>query len=289
MVGSSKKQYSVHAAAFSQLSSPLEILLNGPHKESQTMRVEWPHVDERTFVRFTQWAYTKSYNTEEPEIILDQSSIELSSPTNDQCEKNEESKDIKAFEQQLYSLQSWEQTATINKGCSNCASRFESCFCGRSLYGSFPCCISKTPKKSLLVAKFLDNDNTDYPTTASVFEPRKNKESCEDYTGVFLCHARLYVLGDIYDIPQLRQLALHRLHATLREFTLYPSRLNDIAVLAKYIFDNTQSHDKIREMIVLYYACIIEDVLEQDELTSLIDEIPELAPILISKMSERLA
>lgn len=289
MVGSSKKQYSVHAAAFSRLSDPLEVMLNGPHKESQTMRVEWPDVDERTFVRFTQWAYTKSYDTEEPDFILDQSSIELLSPTNDQCEKNEESKDIKAFEQPIYSLQSWKQTATVNEACSNCALQFETCRCGSTFHGSFSCCNSRPPKKSLLVAKFLDKDNTDYPTTASVFEPRRNKECCEDYSGVFMCHAKLYVLGDVYDIPQLRQLSLHRLHATLREFTLYPSRLNDIAVLTRYIFDNTQSHDKIREMIILYYTCIIEDVLKQDGLRSLIDDIPEFAYILITKMSERLA
>lgn len=253
------------------------------------MCVEWPDVDERTFVRFTQWAYTKSYDTEEPEIILDQSSIELSSPTNDQCEKSDDSENIKAFEQPMYSLQSWEQTATIDEFCRVCASRFSSCFCGRRMQVRTLCCNSKSPKKTLLVQKFLDKDNVDYPTTTSIFEPRKNVEKCEDYTGVFLCHAKLYVLGDVYDIPQLRQLALHRLHATLREFTLYPDRLNDIATLAKYIFNNTLSHDRIQDMICLYYACIIEHVLEQDQLTSLIDDIPEFAPILISKMWERLA
>jgi hypothetical protein len=140
-----------------------------------------------------------------------------------------------------------------------------------------------------LVGKFLDESGSEYPTSTSVFLPRKNTEACEDYTGVFLCHAKLYVLGDKYDIPPLRQLALHRLHATLKEFTLYPSRMDDIATLAKYVFENTVPEDKIRDMITLYYACIVEDASKHDGLKSLIDEIPDFGFGLISKMSERLA
>lgn len=97
------------------------------------------------------------------------------------------------------------------------------------------------------------------------------------------------MLGDVYDIPQLRQLTLHRLHATLREFTLYPSRLDDIVTLARYVFGNTQPHDKIQHMIGLYFACIIDDALKHEGLRSLIEDIPDLAHILVSKMSERLA
>lgn len=128
-----------------------------------------------------------------------------------------------------------------------------------------------------------------YPTSASVFSPRKNTEGCEDYTEVFLCHAKLYVVADTYDIPSLKQLSLHRLHATLKEFTLYPSRMNDIATLAKYVFENTLPQDKIRDMVTLYYACIVEDARKQDGLESLIQEIPDFAFGLISEMSNRLA
>lgn len=289
VVGSGEKHYSVHEAAFSQLSEPLNVMLNGSHKEARTTIVDWPDVDDHTFVRFTQWAYTRSYAAEEPDIILDQSSIELSSPINDK------SGNTKSPEQAMYSLQSWEQRET---GYGNCcgtsayAEEFsvETCRkCGSTVDDCHQQCTSSLMRKRLLIQKFLDKDRINFSTTTSAFEPRINKESCEDYTGVFLCHAKLYVLGDVYDMPQLRRLALHRLHATLKAFVLYPSRLKDIAVLARYIFENTQSHDKIREMIVLYYACIIEDVLDQDGLESVIDDVPEFAYILIKKVSERLA
>lgn len=97
------------------------------------------------------------------------------------------------------------------------------------------------------------------------------------------------VLGDSYDIPQLCQLSLHRLHETLKEFTLYPSRFNDISALAIYVFQNTRSEDKIQDLITMYYACIIEDASKQEGLKSLIDEVPDFAYGLISRMSERLA
>lgn len=180
VVGSSKKQYSIHEAAFSQLSDPLKVLLNGPLKEAQTMRVEWPDVDEQTFVRFTQWAYTKSYVTEEPDIILDQSSIELSWPTDDGCETNEEPLKPEDPGKAMYSLQSWQQTAPMNEDCSVCTSRDTNCYCRRDSVDRSTCCVTRLPKKSLLVEKFLDKYNKIYPTTTSIFEPRRNKESCED-------------------------------------------------------------------------------------------------------------
>lgn len=372
VVGSRKKEYRIHGAAFSELSKPLAVLLNGPHKEAQNSRVEWPDVDEQTFVRFTQWAYTKSYAPQEPEIVLGQSNIELSASPNGG--KAFGGMMVDTAEQAMYSLESLglpiivDQGYCINsscsqrlqsgvhrqkksvtclvcrspyktKACSYCGSASTHCndqscllsrgrersHCSNSVcysYGSnnsttcqqqCPLCKKSFQTKSCascysaftdcpdcyglstglsrrgLIHKFLDRDGINYPTTAEAFKPRNNTESCEEFTGVFMCHAKLYVIGDTYDIPQLRQLSLHRLHATLKEFTLYPSRFNDIATLAKYIFNNTQLQDKIQDMIGLYYACIIEDASKQDGLKSLIDEIPEFAFILISRMSERLA
>ncbi|KUI53621.1 hypothetical protein VP1G_00960 [Cytospora mali] len=226
VVGPHKKEYHIHGAAISTLSRPLDVLLNGQMREAEAKCIDWPDVDEKTFMRFAEWAYTKDYITEEPEIALDHSSVQV--PASDH-----------------------EAALTDNE----------------------------TPEKPL---------NTNCATSTFTFMPRKNTENCEDYTGVFLCHAQLYILGDKYDIPQLRQFTLYRLHATLKEFTLYPSRMSDIEILAKYIFDNTVPEDKIREMIILYYACIVEDVSKHDGLKRLIDEIPDFALGLISIMCERL-
>jgi hypothetical protein len=104
---------------------------------------------------------------------------------------------------------------------------------------------------------------------------------------VFLSHARLYTLGDKYDIASLKRLALHRLHATLKEFELYASRLVDVITLGKYVYENTVANDKIREMITLYFACVIEDAIKCDAMNSFMEEAPDFAFSLVQKMTER--
>lgn len=370
VIGPNLKEYKVHGTAISRLSKPLGVLINGEMREAKEKCVNWPDIDEKTFVRFTQWAYTKAYVTEEPEIPLDPSFIRAPIfPTVTQAPAKST-----GSEKLLYSLvtadsvQSREKGCCWNRGCAqygksngkadhrptclvcrkiyvttacpSCDSVYTDCpTCGpltsavrnscsntscrwrntgnAATTGQLTClrcltnystkhcgCLSAFTdcgacaaamthttrlKRSELVNKFLDESGTKYPTTTSVFSPRKNTEGCEDYTGVFLCHAKLYIVADTYDIPALKQLSLHRLHATLKEFTLYPSRFNDIAALAKYVFENTRPEDKIRDMITLYYACIIDDARNHDGLKSLIEEIPDFAFGLISKMSERLA
>ncbi|KAH8776731.1 hypothetical protein F5883DRAFT_699492 [Diaporthe sp. PMI_573] len=268
VIGPNSKEYKVHGTAISRLSKPLSVLLNGNMREAKEKCVKWPDVEEKTFVRFTQWAYTKTYVTEEPEILCDSSLIQT--PIFPTVTKT--SPAGKAPERPLYSLAATNLAPSLEKDCcwnSKCAS-----------YGT---------RNPTSYNKFLDESGTVYPSSGSGFSPRKNTKGCEDYTGVFLCHAKLYVMADTYDIPLLKQLSLHRLHATLKEFNLYPSRMNDISTLAKYVFENTVPQDKIRDMITLYYTCIVEDVRKQDGLKSLIEEIPDFAFGLISKMSDRLA
>lgn len=76
MIGSNGKEYHVHGTAISRLSKPLAVLINGDMREAKEKRVQWPEIDEQTFVRFTQWAYTKTYVAQEPNILLDSSLIQ---------------------------------------------------------------------------------------------------------------------------------------------------------------------------------------------------------------------
>lgn len=282
VVGHRKKEYSIHGAVLSGLSKPLKVLLEGPYKEAQELRVEWPDVDEETFVRFIQWAYTKNYDTAEPEVadgsnelkIAEQPLYSLTSVVTSQ--KHEEEADAYGYRKMKHRRRSYNT-------CSNCGSTYTRSDCPGSAI------VKHLNERGQLIVKFLDETGEAYPTTNTIHIPRKNTEGCKDYSGVFLCHAKLYVLGDMYIIPELCQLSLHRLHVTLKEFTLYPSRLNDISTLAKYVFNNTQPGDKIQDMITLYYACIIEDASKHEGLKSLIEEVPDFAYGLISKMSERLA
>lgn len=142
-------------------------------------------------------------------------------------------------------------------------------------------------RKQQLIEKFKSKI---YPESLSAptkgFEARKNKDSSEDYSSVFLCHARLYVLGDTYLIPELQKLAIHRLHATLKEFVLYPSRLQDVIMLVKYVFENTRPDDEICDMLSLYCACIRKSLDDEEHggLELLMIEAPNFGLRLVRQM-----
>ena len=76
-------------------------------------------------------------------------------------------------------------------------------------------------------------------STNSSTPPKTNRDSTEDFTEVFLSHARVYVFAEKYDIQPLKALAIHQLHATLAIFTLYSERVGDIAALLRYSYANT--------------------------------------------------
>lgn len=69
--------------------------------------------------------------------------------------------------------------------------------------------------------------------------PRSNQGPLEDYSEVFLSHARVYVFADKYDIEPLKNLALQNLHQTLAIYNLYPERCGDIIALIRYSYANT--------------------------------------------------
>jgi len=87
--------------------------------------------------------------------------------------------------------------------------------------------------------------------------PCANTRPVENFTPVFLGHARLYVFAEKYGIYALKALVLNKLHRTLCTFTLYEARYGDIVELARYVYANTPSRrhmDKLREMVIQYIA-----------------------------------
>lgn len=61
LVGPEKKVYTIHSGLVARLSPVLDRLVNGDMEEAKKGSVEWKHVDEQTFIRFSEYAYTKSY------------------------------------------------------------------------------------------------------------------------------------------------------------------------------------------------------------------------------------
>lgn len=95
---------------------------------------------------------------------------------------------------------------------------------------------------------------------------RANLSANENYTEVFLSHARLYVFAEKYDIQLLAELATKNLHNALDLYTLHPERSRDIVDLLRYVYANTSeslyfdisiaswSQDRLRTALK-YYMC----------------------------------
>lgn len=287
----------MHEAAVSRLSKTLDQLLHGGMRESEERCVCWEDLDEKTFLRFGEWTYTGDYKPEEPEILLDASQI-TSAEAKD-SEENPKSEPICPSLAAISASLLWkhcgqERTLTYDKSCDNrsCRRTFASRRCQVCGAYQFANCVScrgvavRIPNKQKVITTFTSGAKYKSPTTSH--EARKNTESCEDYSEVFLSHALLYTLADKYDIPELSQLSIHKLYVTLKEFTIYEDRIGDIVGLVKYSFKNTIPGDKLRALMVEYCTCIVEGICNSKEFQDLINEAPEFASELIKEMVKRL-
>ena len=101
----------------------------------------------------------------------------------------------------------------------------------------------------------------------AVPSPRPNIMYGEDYTDVFLSHAKLYVFAEMYDVQKLRTLALENLQNALKNFILHDQRTGDIITLIRYVYSNTSARcegDEMR-MLLTHYVGVEMDTLMKDE------------------------
>ena len=98
----------------------------------------------------------------------------------------------------------------------------------------------------------------------------------EDYTDVFLSHARLYVFAAKWLIQPLRVLALEELHATLTAYTLYPERTGDILDLLRCFYPETgeprEGLEDMRALMMQYMGYEMETLIECEDFKKLIIE-----------------
>lgn len=293
----------VHAHALTWRSKPLRAMLGGSMKEATECRVFWEDVDEQTFVRFMQWAYTDEYTTAEPDILLDASNIQLaaSSASTTKTFQNEEKALLsvqertvavpaqnKVYRNQAYNCESHGGIRVRTRCCTKCNESFSANSCANcnQTLDIFCAKCRPVPKGTTMVNAFTTS--TLWATSDSAFKPRQNTEACEDYSKVFFCHANLYILADKYDITALGALSMHKLYTTLKTFKLYPSRMHDILSLVALVFDNTRTEDKLRAMLVHYCTCIVENLAKCETFQPTLQDFPEFMSALMAKMTERL-
>ncbi len=280
VVGPQKKEYHVHSTALLSLSKPLDCLLNGQMEEAVNGRVLWDDIDEGTFSRFIQWAYTHGYGDPKLKILSDTSSID----TADGIKTNQETGTTSTIGQDsdtdteggsFYSLitpmenfsppkhPSWPKPPDYGQ-CNNCQ---------RTIH----ICRTCTKPRRVLMVEVLLNWIKDLQYTEGAYESTLPNEKREDYSEVFLAHARLYVLADKYDIPKLGSLDMCELWAILRRFILYPDCVGDIIVLISYAFNafsKSAEDNELCRMLVYYSACIYESLIKHNDFKLLVEQIP---------------
>ena len=283
LIGRSRKLFTVHAALIAHHSKPLDILVNGDMSEAKEGCALLDDVDEYTFVRFSQYAYTGDYVTADSDIVFDSSAITTTPITPDKASlgrveyDGEESQPV--ADDEWGTFQSSKKVKKRGKAVMTWG--------GEEI--AMPAVDAPQSKKSKLWDSFKSKA---YSISGPAFQPRKNRESCEDYTEVFLCHARLYVFADKYDVGPLRWLSLHKLQRTLAEFTLYDERAGDIIDLMRYSYSNITCYagslDELRLLVIHYTACVVEDLARSVKFQLLLEEGGSLARDLVEQMLKRL-
>lgn len=212
-------------------------MINGHLSEAKQGFALLDDVDEGTFVRFIRWTYTKDYPAPAYTWV-------------DTEEGSEWSK-----------MEAAQKEASISEDLDG--------------WGTFAKVKKKKKKSSRLHTSLKESfiSEYDYPTPDVRPGPRSNLHPQEDYTEVFLAHARLYVFAEKYDVQPLKKLCHQKLQQTLAIYTLYPERVGDITCLLKYVYANTaetvDGTEDIRTMLAHYLGTEMDTLIRYGEIKDL--------------------
>ena len=125
----------------------------------------------------------------------------------------------------------------------------------------------------------------------TVMAPRANYSPAEDYSEVFLSHARVYVFAEKFDIQPLKRLALRLLHETLSVFTLYPESVEDVLALTRFVYSETSKpsdDEPIRYVLKRYISYEMDVLLERVEFRDLLEENREILDDFLFNVARRI-
>lgn len=207
----------VHSTAIAVVSEHFRALVNGGLKEAETRTAELNDIELEDFACFLEYAYSRNYTV--PSWVLDES---------------------------IQAKDSVKQGSEPVPGAPS-SPPAQVTHSGRGLFDSIPVpdtpapplanprvglpvrTISKKKKKrvpllpkdpplhlaalrSKFQRRYLDNTPAPSAHLLAGFEPVSNNASNQDFTPIFLAHARLYTFADIRLIHPLKELALYKLH-----------------------------------------------------------------------------
>ena len=257
--------YYVHRELVAQYSAPLERMINGEMKEAQESCATLEDVDKGTFLRFVEFLYDGYYTPAEP--ITRSGSADIRDLIDDDNDTTIAT-DITAWSTPLpqHSLQDWTGPGTSEKEPS-----------GQRRSGILNTMGQHTTRAAAKASFSSRQDRASVREhVKEAPQPRANKSDNEDYSEIFLGHARLYVFANMYQIAILKILALEELEATLAVFKLHRKRVRDIVALLQYIYAettvSTSEEVSLRDVMQHYMATEMETLIKNKYFRNLIIE-----------------
>ncbi|EUC40829.1 hypothetical protein COCMIDRAFT_40890 [Bipolaris oryzae ATCC 44560] len=260
--GDGKKSIAVHSKAVATKSAYFWALMNNGMAESRERTVEYTDIEPEDFARFVEYAYRHDYTT--PSWVHEKTHMEDQAlPVQETVIAIREPITRSIVDIGPILIDPHRQPSSTSRlGQPSLENRWEN-------WGSDK--ISKKKKKSKpegvvnLRAGFnkLSYLTSSEPQAAmlAAFKPQYNTAVDQDFTPVFLAHARLYTFACMRGVDPLKRLTLHKLHQTLVGFQLYMRRASDIVELARYAYrqgddrkdDGTK--DELRQLVLEYIVC----------------------------------
>lgn len=261
----------IHADLVSFHSKPLDRMINGHMSEARKGFATLEDVDGDTFVRFIEWAHKGFYTPAECTTIENESPPQSGSQNRDEAmtTAQEQQSDVEVtlpLQEEWYPSSEPIQVSTIE-------SPPELIYWHQSVPSAKK---NKKSKRAVVKEEFISREYTIHPVVLQAPPPRPNKSHQEDYTDVFLSHARLYVFADKYDIEPLKVLALEELHATLAIHTLHAAHTGDVITLLRYIWGNTaestERGEDLRTLMTQYVGWKMDILIKDEDLKNLMIE-----------------
>ncbi|KAK8106707.1 BTB/POZ fold protein [Apiospora kogelbergensis] len=187
LVGPQRREFTVHEAAFTSVSESLKALIEGNMQEAQEQLAVFDFVDEDTFARFCEFAYTGDYTIS---TVRTPSRLTEKAPFS-----HKTSSDSLIGSGANDDVRGWAEVSSNPKKRKK-GNVFEA---------------PQPSKKDKIWVRFQD---LNFTITDPGFIPIQDKDHL-DCPDMLLPHAQLYVFADYNLVAELKQLALFRLHATL--------------------------------------------------------------------------
>ena len=272
--------------------------MNGHMAEAQEGYVVPSDVDEETLVRFAEWTYTGYYNPADHSVAQGKDDVgnKIAAPaTNKSVADESPSPSPPNFDmaRPLFGTSGTSGTSIWGPTSykQNSKKQKRGNVWEEPPHEFSPARATSKSSKDKIKESFISRKSTTRQEHIAVPPTRPNKRPDEDYTEVFLSHAKLHVFADKYDIQTLKMLSLENLQLTLAVFTLYEERTGDITALLRYIYDCAQilpGMDEMRGLMIEYMAFEMETLMKDQGFKDLMEHRRDLIEDFMKVVQKRI-